>query len=678
MTQNRGDQQRDEPVEPTVNPVTESGEVPDTVDQTPPDGTDNPFADTPSIEVMSAIDAAAPDAAATDLMVLVDEHRGDASPEQVDDQPDATFADSAVALGGDVVAWFKDNSAVICLAFTLAGIAIFTMVFGSLAVDNHRNFGTWAYDAAIYDQAIWLVSRGQQTFMTVRGMDVWGHHVNLVFYLFAPFYRLGAGPELLYVVQNFTIALAALPVYLIAKDRFRQPSIGLVFAIAYLMYAPIQWISWINFHPEAMVIAPFMFAWYFASRKRWRWFVVSVFFVLIMREDAALAIIMLGVVLLITSWRSVTRRQDAQIALATFALGVVWYALATQVVIPHFNNGGSAFYLKYFFSEWGGSISGIAENVVRHPDRVISAAMQGDRTRFYRQLGLPLGGFAILSPLHLLMAAPQMLASVIGGQPYARSIMYQYPSIMIAPIMIASVEGAHFLWRRFRFMRWGLYVWLLAAAYLSNVAWSNSPIGNYYGTWIRDNPRIDTLRAAIDMVPDDAVVSSSYSLGPHLSHRDGSYDWPNPFYPAYWGNEVPLAPDCTRFPSASVVDYLVLDLNLYALGDPNRTFIDALISEDQFEAVFEKDNVLVARRLTPGPDGRDVPINCPVVSGQGHLSALEFIGAEPEPIPITPTPTAPIPTFPQTTQSPSTPAPTDPTATTEASPTTEAPGGSSP
>ena len=107
----------------------------------------------------------------------------------------------------------------------------------------------------------------------------------------------------------------------------------------------------------------------------------------------------------------------------------------------------------------------------------------GDRIEFYYKLGLPLGGFAILSPLHLLMAGPQMLASVIGAQPYARQILYQYPSIMIAPIVIASIEGAHFVWRRFRFMRWGLYVWLLAAAYISNVAWSNSPIGNGYEVW---------------------------------------------------------------------------------------------------------------------------------------------------------------------------------------------------
>ena len=104
--------------------------------------------------------------------------------------------------------------------------------------------------------------------MTVRGLEFWGHHLNLVALLFAPFYWLGAGPAFLYIVQAFVLGLGALPVYLIARDRFGRPWVGLTFAVAYLMYAPIQWITWANFHPEALVITPFLFAWWFAMRRR--------------------------------------------------------------------------------------------------------------------------------------------------------------------------------------------------------------------------------------------------------------------------------------------------------------------------------------------------------------------------------------------------------------------------
>ena len=122
-----------------------------------------------------------------------------------------TFGSRAIAAGRGVVAFGRANSGPICLTLTLVGIVISATVFSVLGVRNHRNFGTWAYDMAIYDQAFWLISQGGDTFMSVRGLDVWGHHVNLIAYAFAPFYRLGAGPEFLYVVQNVSIALRCAP-----------------------------------------------------------------------------------------------------------------------------------------------------------------------------------------------------------------------------------------------------------------------------------------------------------------------------------------------------------------------------------------------------------------------------------------------------------------------------------
>src|SRR4051812_4596114 len=153
--------------------------------------------------------------------------------------------------------------------FTGAGAVLFALVFGKLGVDHHNNFGTWSYDLGIYDQGFWLVSRGGQTFMTVRGLDFWGQHVNLIASAFAPFYWLGAGPSFLFVAQATVLGFGAVPVYLIAKDRFKTPWMGLVFPVFSLMSAPIQWISGANFPPEALVIPPFLFAWWFAMNRRW-------------------------------------------------------------------------------------------------------------------------------------------------------------------------------------------------------------------------------------------------------------------------------------------------------------------------------------------------------------------------------------------------------------------------
>lgn len=514
---------------------------------------------------------------------------------------------------------------------TWTGALIFAIVFGRLGVQHHRNFGTWAFDMGIYDQGFWLVSRGK-SFVTVRGIDFWGHHVNLIAYAFAPFYWFGAGPSFLYVAQATALGAGAIPTYLIARDRTRNEWVGLAFAVTYLLYAPIQWIAWANFHPEALVVTPLLLAWWYGSQRRWvgcyAWLVVA----LSTREDAALAVTIFGVALWWTigrlddrAARTATQTADTTasttaddldsvaddsdvdpehdpadvrhtsdsgrgLALAASVLGLVWYVITSRLVIPAFNQWQQPFYIGYFYGNYGANTTEIVQTIVTRPDRVISDATQPDRLRFYRDLLLPWGGLPLAGLGQLAMAGPQMLASVIGQSPYARTIRYQYTAVMIAPIVIASIEGAAWMWRH-RFVRRFLVPWLLVCAYVSNVAWSPSPMSPNDTVWAQPLARHEILRRAVSLVPDDASVTATYSLGPHLSHREQIYDWPNPFRPAYWGND-----DTYRLPDPSEIDYLVLDRTHISTDD--RPMLDALIAPGgEYQVLLDLDDVLVARRL---------------------------------------------------------------------------------
>ena len=135
-------------------------------------------------------------------------------------------------------------------------------------------------------------------------------------------------------------------------------------------------------------------------------------------------------------------------------------------------------------------------------------------------------------------------------------------------------------------------IWLLGCAYMTNVAWSPSPIGDSYGVWAKPNPRHDAMREALTLVPDDASVAATYTLLPHLSHREQIYDWPNPWVPSYWGND-----DGYRLPDPLSIDYLVLDET--QVGAAQKALVAGLIAFDgPYEVLFDADDVLVARRRT--------------------------------------------------------------------------------
>ncbi|MDQ1519985.1 MAG: hypothetical protein QOI55_1058, partial [Actinomycetota bacterium] len=80
-------------------------------------------------------------------------------------------------------------------------VALWVIVFfrlGALRQDRH---GTFGFDLGIYDQATWLLAFFRRPFITVRGLDVFGHHATPGLWLFAPLYWMGGGPKALLALQ---------------------------------------------------------------------------------------------------------------------------------------------------------------------------------------------------------------------------------------------------------------------------------------------------------------------------------------------------------------------------------------------------------------------------------------------------------------------------------------------
>jgi uncharacterized membrane protein len=113
-------------------------------------------------------------------------------------------------------------------------VVVWAMTFFVLGKIRHDRFGTFAFDLGTYDQGVWLLSRFKM-FDTVRGLNVLGHHMNLVLLLLAPFYWFGAGPEFLLAVQVAAQASGAVAIYLLARDRMADRWLAVVLSAVLLM-----------------------------------------------------------------------------------------------------------------------------------------------------------------------------------------------------------------------------------------------------------------------------------------------------------------------------------------------------------------------------------------------------------------------------------------------------------
>jgi len=484
-------------------------------------------------------------------------------------------------------------------AAILAGmVGLYWLVFGFLVYRQQSNFGTFGFDIGIHDQGIWLASQNRSTFVTVRGLDYFAHHVNLISMLFVPFYRLGAGPHLLIVIHTLAVAAGAVPLWLLARDRLGNPWLALVPAFAYLMYPAVNWVTWWAYHPDSLAITPLLFAYWLAVRGKWRWFAVAVGVALLCKEDVALSVLMLGVVTAL--WlkpigndadpRSARLRR--RIGVLTAGAGLAWYLACTKLIIPWRNNGRAPFY-DSFFPALGATIPEVIYNAIRHPSRVWRLAQLPDRRTYYVQMFAPLAFFPILALPIFVIGGPQFGVDVTAQVVQGATIKSQYASLVIVGSFLATVEALAFVRRRLHMLLPFAAGLLAATALAGAVAWGLSPISTQFhkGVWLAHNNIAAELHTALDIVPARDGVSVTYYLTPQMTHRQYVYEFPNPWESVNYGINNDRGDPAT-------VQWLVLDR--VTLGVPERALLDQLTGPSgSFRVVYDLRGVVVAKRVSP-------------------------------------------------------------------------------
>ncbi|MCZ7535767.1 MAG: DUF2079 domain-containing protein [Acidimicrobiia bacterium] len=468
----------------------------------------------------------------------------------------------------------------------LAMVVAWSVLFILLTSLRHDRFGTFGFDLGIYDQGIWLTSRLHDPFVTVRGIDLYGHHFNVVFLLFAPFYWLGAGPHFLLAVQVVAQASGAVAVYLLARDRFDGARwLAVAMAAVLLLNPTYQYLAWEFFHPDALSIAPLLFAYWAAREKRWGWFAVAGSLAIICKEDVALALFVIGALV----WFRGDRRIGALVA----GLSAAWFMLATRVFIPAFNGIGP--FYDSFFGEFGDGPGEVVKNVLTRPGQVWETATRQDRTSYYWRMGAPFAFVFLAAPRALLVGAPMFAVNVLTSFPYARDPRFHYASLVLVGITVATVEAIAALGRDSA-TRGFLVGVVLAASLATSILWGAAPWSVDYdrGIWpLRTDARNEVKAEAVDLIPTRAPTSAIYNLVPHLTHRDRIYEFPVPWCNVNWGVRGENLDD------PAGVEWIAVDVNL--LGAADRRLLDDLL-EREFEVRLDSEGILVAERVSPTGD----------------------------------------------------------------------------
>jgi uncharacterized membrane protein len=476
-------------------------------------------------------------------------------------------------------------------------VAVWSFEFIRLPMLRFDRYGTFGFDLGIYDQGTWLLSRGRDPFVTIRGLELFGHHANIFLLALAPFYRLGAGPIFLLVVQVLAQASGAIAIFLLARDLLRSKWAGVALAAALLLNPTYQWLTWEFFHPDAVAIGPLLFAYWAARNRRWRLFAVAAALAVLCKEDLSLAVAALGIIVLFRG----DRRRGAIVAAASTA----YFFFATRILIPH-ENGIGPFY-DNFFAGLGNSPTEVAYHSIRHPVGTWRLAEAKDRKNWYWNVFAPWAFLPLFDVRVLAVALPTIFVNVVSSFPYTRDYRFHYSAIVVAGSALATVEAIAWISKRSKerlATQAAMVATVLVAAAVASVMLGCGPYSRHYrdGTWPLDfDPRVIAKDQAVASVPAQASASVAYNIDTHMAHRAGIYEFPVPWCNINWGVRGENLTD------PASVQYLVLDRTILTSARDKALLSDLLSGE--FAVVSDVEGILVAERVHP--PARDRGINPP-------------------------------------------------------------------
>src|SRR6266852_2953600 len=324
--------------------------------------------------------------------------------------------------------------------------AIWAVLLVAVSIRRHLAFADNG-DLAIFDQAFWNTLHGaflrSSLIPNVPGeVSIFADHFDPLQLVLVPLYLVCPSPLLLLAAQGIVLALGALPLYWLARERFPEhPELYTIFPVLYLLYLPLRGANRYDYHPSALVPPFLLLALYFMDKARWAWMILVLVIAGFLKENVPIAGVTIGLYLLF-----VRRRRLLGLALA--ALFGLWFYAGFAWIIPAFNPGGGyPHFLQY--PAFAGAPAGLFLAPLRHPLDFLTRLFTPPERKLEYLLYIlgPVAFLPLLSPSRLLLGLPFLAQNLLSAAPHQTSLHTHHAAELIPFVFFSALGGASNLLR---------------------------------------------------------------------------------------------------------------------------------------------------------------------------------------------------------------------------------------
>jgi uncharacterized membrane protein len=496
---------------------------------------------------------------------------------------------------------------------------LYGIIFSIITILRYYSFKTRAWDLGIFTQSLWTTLYANkflyhtcELFINPSG-SFFGVHFSPILFLVLPLYRIVTTPETLLVLQSFILALAAIPIYKLARENAGGRVVGLVFSSAYLMYPATQYVNWYDFHAQSFLPLFFAFAIYYITKKNWPRYFLFMFLSLLCEEHAAWIAFFIGVYL---AWKfrtqicSMIRKEKPlekkllAVPSVTMIVSAVWYWFTLWQRDTFFPTNPAA--LEEFLGAGNFAILG-AKNpleipllVITRPINTVQALSYDGQIKllYIALLFAPLAFFSFKAPSVLIPTIPWFGFSLLSQTQAHHILGHQYEAYLVAFIFAAAIFGLGK-----NFIRKGtlsgisgsvkkivvfILVFFVIASPLCPIV--NVLFPDYTSFAVGEHERL--LSEVISIVPSDASILTLDNIFAQVSHRVDAYVVPERFL----NSDIrQLAVDFVN-QTMDKVEYILVDYKIDLVA--TEFVLSLLKTKSRFYLMTSRDNwtILLYRR----------------------------------------------------------------------------------
>lgn len=416
------------------------------------------------------------------------------------------------------------------LAIVIAAALAYAVIFSHYTLLHHRRFGTSAFDLGINVNWCYNALHGHPFRSTVLfgpdGGNLLAGHAIFAMFIWLPFFAIQPGPEVFLIYQSAMCGLAAIPLYLFAKELLPKTAAVLI-ALGYLLYAPLHGPNFYDFH-ELPVALPFHFLLYYCIvKERYRFVPLLVLVIYAHREDMSIGLTILGLFLLLTGIRP---RLGAALAIVS---PLVFVAIKF-VLMPMMGSWWFADIYKELQPAGSKGYGPVVQTLLVNPPFALGTLLKEEKLIYFLHLFTPIVFLPLRRALLAFLAIPGFFFTLMTtGYPPTISIAFHYTTHWIPYLFLASVLSLRLLRDRGGApAQWGaLCAFALGITAHSTTFGAVIQHDHFIGGFSRvvfeesdhDKKLYADFMALARKIPQDASVAATEREVPHVAARKNCY-----------------------------------------------------------------------------------------------------------------------------------------------------------